>query len=80
MAAILILEFKRAFAGVDEFVNDIDTQIANYGFSRIADVPLVYFSEKSGTLQLNKIVRLIKSHPDYRRFINRCYNAVLRVT
>ena len=79
MASVCILEFKRAFTGIDEFVNNIDTYFNNYNFVRINDIPLIYFSEKAGTLQLNKVLRLIKSHPDYRKFVKKCYNAVLRV-
>ena len=79
MAAIIILQLKRS-PKVTEFMSNVEPQLQNYGFEKISEMPVIYFSEKGTTTDLNKILRLIKSNPDYRSCVQKCYNNILRIT
>ena len=78
MAAIIVLQLKRS-PKVVEFISNTESQFQNYGFEKISEMPLIYFSEKATTTDLNKILRLIKTNPDYRSCVQKCFNNILRV-
>ena len=79
MDAIIVLQLKRS-PKVIEFLSNTEPQFQNYGFEKINEMPLIYFSEKATTTDLNKILRLIRSNPDYRSCVQKCYNNILRIT
>ena len=79
MAAIIILQLKKT-PKVIEFIANTEPQLQNYGFEKISEMPLIYFSEKATTTELNKVLRLMRSNPDYRSCVQKCYNNVLRLT
>ena len=78
MAAIIILQLKRS-PKVVEFIANIEPQLQNYGFEKINEMPLIYFSEKVSTTELNKVLRLMRSNPDYRSCVQKCFNNILRI-
>ena len=78
MAAVIILELKNN-PKISEFMMNIESQFQNYGFQRVSDIPTVYLSVNAGTTELNKVLRLVRAHPDYRACVQKCYNNVLRV-
>jgi hypothetical protein len=78
MAAVIILQLKKS-PKISEFISNIEQQVQQYGFQKVNDFPLIYFSKVSTTVQLNKILRLVRSHPDYRHCVQTCYNNILRI-
>jgi len=78
VAAIIILQLKRS-PKVVEFIANIEPQLQNYGFEKINEMPLIYFSEKVSTTELNKVLRLMRSNPDYRSCVQKCFNNILRI-
>ena len=78
MAAVIILQLKNN-PKLSEFIMNIESQLQNYGFQRVSDIPTVYLSINAGTTELNKVLRLVRAHPDYRACVQKCYNNVLRV-